>query len=227
MVENEVVEDGQVFYPGIIDQKTLSACLGTADQIMRGHTEPETAERYRRTKANLTAQMRAHPLSFDEWNARAASPTPDTTGVARSVDAEVTRILDGIYEHLLLSGVPEDRIDGAGCDSGDPLDFINAEITQAINYFQEDTAVPETEWRSLESAPRGRKILVAYRNPQKKWRRVCARYYEAGTLEGEFTERAEAGWFEECEGQETIFPVEYEPELWHELPPLPTSEERI
>lgn len=78
-MENEVTEEsGEVFYPGIIDQKTLSACLGTADQIIRGHSERETIERYRRTKAKITAQMRAHPLSFDEWNARAASPlTPE------------------------------------------------------------------------------------------------------------------------------------------------------
>ena len=27
--------EGDVFYPGIVDQKTLSACLGTAEQIIR------------------------------------------------------------------------------------------------------------------------------------------------------------------------------------------------
>lgn len=60
--------EGAVFYPGIVDQKTLAACLETAEQIMRDPRDDRIA-RFRHTRANLIAQVKAHPLSFDEWNA--------------------------------------------------------------------------------------------------------------------------------------------------------------
>lgn len=50
--------------------------------------------------------------------------------------SEVDRLVDGIRDHLISLGVPADGIDGAGCDSGDPLDFTKAEITQAFSYFE-------------------------------------------------------------------------------------------
>jgi len=51
---------------------------------------------------------------------------------------EIDRLVDGIRDHLILQfDVPADRIDGAGCDSGDPLDFTKAEITQAFSYLED------------------------------------------------------------------------------------------
>lgn len=50
---------------------------------------------------------------------------------------EIDRMVDGIRNHLIALGAPADRIDGAGCDSGDPLDFTTAEITQAFSYFED------------------------------------------------------------------------------------------
>lgn len=64
----ELNADGSVFYPGIVDQKILLACLTTADLIIRD-PRPDRIERFRRTKAKLIAQVKARPLSFDEWNA--------------------------------------------------------------------------------------------------------------------------------------------------------------
>lgn len=60
-------DDAKVFYPGIVDQKTLAACLGTAEQVIRNPRNDGIA-RFHRTKAKLIAQVKAHPMSFDEWN---------------------------------------------------------------------------------------------------------------------------------------------------------------
>jgi hypothetical protein len=50
--------------------------------------------------------------------------------------SEIRRWQDGIRDHLIKQfDVPDGRIDGAGCDSGDPLDFTLAEITQGIGYL--------------------------------------------------------------------------------------------
>jgi hypothetical protein len=52
-------------------------------------------------------------------------------------DDEIRRMQNGVRDHLILLGVPDSRIDGAGCDSGDPLDFTKAEISQAFNFFED------------------------------------------------------------------------------------------
>jgi hypothetical protein len=36
---------------------------------------------------------------------------------------------------MISMGVPDDLIDGAGCDSGDPLDFTLAEVGQGVGFF--------------------------------------------------------------------------------------------
>lgn len=74
-------------------------------------------------------------------------------------DNELRRWQDGIRDHLIKQfDVPADRIDGAGADSGDPLDFTLAEITQGIGYLIDDrpplsAAISEVEkmrdsWRA-------------------------------------------------------------------------------
>jgi hypothetical protein len=57
---------------------------------------------------------------------------------------EIDRLVDGIRDHLISLGAPADRIDGAGCDSGDPLDFTTAEITQAFGYFEDQRPAPRS-----------------------------------------------------------------------------------
>ena len=83
-------------------------------------------------------------------------------------------------------------------------------------------------WQPIESAPKGRKVLVAYRNALGNWRRVCAHYYPDNTLENDpdisDDEFAAAGWYETCEASDHTYPVEREPERWCELPPAPTTE---
>lgn len=58
--------------------------------------------------------------------------------------SEIDRLVDGVRDHLISLGVPADRIDGAGCDSGDPLDFMQAEITQAFNYLEDQRPAPRS-----------------------------------------------------------------------------------
>jgi hypothetical protein len=69
-----------------------------------------------------------------------------------------------------------------------------------------------TGWQPIETAPRNRVVLVAYKNCAGKWRRVRASYYDKGQL---------PGWYEECETAEYIQPTDEPPMLWHPLPKLP------
>lgn len=52
-----------------------------------------------------------------------------------AVDNELRRWQDGIRDKLIDLGAPDWKIDGAGCDSGDPLDFTLAEVGQGVGYF--------------------------------------------------------------------------------------------
>jgi ribA/ribD-fused uncharacterized protein len=94
-------------------------------------------------------------------------------------------------------------------------------------------AVQQDGWMPIESAPKNRKVLVAYKNSLGKWRRVMASYAtaadieEAGEDSGYGDTGAKPGWYEECESQKTIMPVEGEPELWHELPPIDAAADHI
>jgi hypothetical protein len=51
------------------------------------------------------------------------------------VDKELSRWQDAIRDKLINLGAPDWKIDGAGCDSGDPLDFTLAEVGQGAGYF--------------------------------------------------------------------------------------------
>ena len=57
------------------------------------------------------------------------------TAVEGEVEQETLRWQDGIRDKLISLGVPDNLIDGAGCDSGDPLDFTLAEISQGVAFF--------------------------------------------------------------------------------------------
>jgi hypothetical protein len=59
------------------------------------------------------------------------------------VDKELRRWQDAIRDKMIDMGVPDSLIDGAGCDSGDPLDFTLAEVGQGVGYFLDQLeAVP-------------------------------------------------------------------------------------
>lgn len=82
-------------------------------------------------------------------------------------------------------------------------------------------------WQPITSAPKGVKVLLAYRNNQNRWRRVLGRYWEAETLESEHEDSgwAEPGWYEATEAYEYLMPLEHDPVLWHPMPDIPTPKE--
>ena len=87
------------------------------------------------------------------------------------------------------------------------------------------------DWKPIETAPKGKKILAAYKNQLGNWRRIIARYYLPGTLEaGDDDESADEngyaqeGWYEETESHDTILRCDCEPTHWQELPTHPKEE---
>jgi len=84
------------------------------------------------------------------------------------------------------------------------------------------------EWIPIETAPKGRKVIVGYPNCLGNWRTIIARYYPAGTLELEdgfgdldYDGYAPEGWYEETETHETIRRTDEEPTHWMPLPEPP------
>ena len=80
-----------------------------------------------------------HQRIVKELEAQTCTGEHDGTVKECAFCAEIRRWQDGIRDHLIKQfDVPDGRIDGAGCDSGDPLDFTLAEITQGIGYLIDD-----------------------------------------------------------------------------------------
>lgn len=82
-------------------------------------------------------------------------------------------------------------------------------------------------WQSIETAPKNRKVLAAYRNPLGNWRIVTACYHtelpwsdDAGwDSESEFAPEA---WYEESDSQDSILPTASLPTHWQLLPAPPS-----
>ncbi len=96
-----------------------------------------------------------------------AATTAELVFEGRLEPDEIRRFQEGIRDHLIHLGVPDSRIDGAGCDSGDPLDFTKAVISQAFGYFEEAATTAQAEARAaafdeaIEIADAKLKILTA------------------------------------------------------------------
>lgn len=80
-------------------------------------------------------------------------------------------------------------------------------------------------WRPIETAPKGKKVLVGWRNPQGKWFTVTARFFEDGELEDEEGDPCRAGWYEESETHETLLLLGrgQTPTHWMPLPADPEA----
>ena len=81
----------------------------------------------------------ATQLAGAVWSAVDRKSVGDAVGhIERFVGREQARWQDAIRELLIeMSGASDDAIDGAGCDSGDPLDLTLTEIRQAFDYKAE------------------------------------------------------------------------------------------
>lgn len=124
--------------------------------------------------------------------------------------APAAKIADDIYRLANYAGVCYIEI----------WELIAKAAQAAVNAEQ------AAEWQPIETAPKGIKIFVAYRNAAGKWRRVMASYYGQAELESIDPESedgyAPAGWYEECETQDDIRRTDEDPELWMSLPALPS-----
>ena len=67
-------------------------------------------------------------------------------------DKELRRWQDAIRDKLIDLGAPDHLIDGAGCDSGDPLDFTLAEVGQGAGYFADEAESLRTALRQAHNA---------------------------------------------------------------------------
>jgi len=68
-------------------------------------------------------------------------------------DEEIGRWQKEIYALLIKESGASHKIDGAFCDSGDPLDFTLLEISQALDYLKDQVLI----WHetSIITAPHG------------------------------------------------------------------------
>lgn len=112
-----------------------------------------------------------------------------------------------------------------------------ADVDRFAAYFNGNTISPrptstqaaaEPEgWQPIDTAPKGVKILVAYKNSLGNWRRVLARWYGEDELESCDSDNesgfAPAGWYEESETQEDIRVTDESPEFWHTIPAPPST----
>ena len=83
------------------------------------------------------------------------------------------------------------------------------------------------EWQPIETAPKNRKLLVAYPNVLGNWRIVTACYHTQLPWSEECDppvdagDYAPAGWYEESDSHETILPTTEKPTHWMPLPKAP------
>jgi hypothetical protein len=82
-----------------------------------------------------------------------------------------------------------------------------------------------SEWKTIESAPKNQKVLVAYRNELNNWRIVTACYHTQLDWSDEYDdieqEYAPEDWYEENETVEVIYPCAGAPTHWQPLPEPP------
>ena len=106
---------------------------------------------------------------------------------------------------------------------------VGSTVARQDHHEQHLNMVPEgwklVAWQPIETAPKGRIVLVHYKNRLGNGRTMRARYYPEDTLESDTTESgwADEGWYEESEAYEYMMPLDGDPTHWMPLPPPPGS----
>ena len=111
---------------------------------------------------------------------------------------------------------------------GTLFDYLasEAEALRAALAEQPAEQEPKTQgWQPIETAPKGRVLLVYYKNSLGNGRTMRARHYLPETLESDTTESgwADEGWYEESEAYEYLMPLEHDPTHWMPLPAGPDT----
>lgn len=142
------------------------------------------------------------------------------------------RYRDG--EVALALKIADIVLDRPYCDPDDDSAVLARHLTRAFEKLDQAVAVLERlqagrdgQWRDIATAPKNKKVLVAYRNALGKWRIVTACYHtqlpwsdeEAGLHEAEY---APEGWYEESDSSETIYRTSSPPTHWRHLPAPPS-----
>ncbi len=100
-----------------------------------------------------------------------------------------------------------------------------AGITRRPKGWSKEDEPEPVAWQPIDTAPKGKIVLVHYKNRLGNGRTMRARYYLPETLESDESESgwADEGWYEESEAYEYLMPLEGEPTHWMPLPPAPDA----
>jgi hypothetical protein len=86
-----------------------------------------------------------------------------------------------------------------------------------------------SNWQPIETAPRGQKVILFYRNRAGKARTVMGRFHKKGEVPDEFDDAEEpspAGWYEDTGTHEDVYLTDCPPTHWMPLPDPPNTDER-
>ena len=100
-----------------------------------------------------------------------------------------------------------------------------AGITRRPKGWSKEDEPEPVAWQPIDTAPKGKIVLVHYKNRLGNGRTMRAQYYLPETLESDESESgwADEGWYEESEAYEYLMPLEGEPTHWMPLPPAPDA----
>jgi hypothetical protein len=103
--------------------------------------------------------------------------------------------------------------------------ILSANMLRRIYEAMSAVDLRHGEWMPIETAPKGRIVLVYYKNRLGNGRTMRARYYQPETLDSDTTDSgwADEGWYEESEAYEYLMPLDGEPTHWAPLPPAPEA----
>lgn len=129
-----------------------------------------------------------------------------------------------MYTSYLFEWPIEEDTDTDPGHSAIPLVAGTYEPT-STGYSYDDQPCSGMAWQPIETAPKGRIVLVHYKNRLGNGRTMRARYYLEDTLDSDTTESgwADEGWYEESEAYEYLMPLDGDPTHWMPLPPPPGS----
>lgn len=158
----------------------------------------------------MDAVFKRFQMGRCEWNVLLrAAPEPDVEPVAEVRWA--ADVPNSIIELRLTGNVPPP---------------VGTKLYAAPQPAKPADQEPETQgWQPIETAPKGRIVLVYYKNSLGNGRTMRARYYLPETLESDTTESgwADEGWYEESEAYEYLMPLEHDPTHWMPLPAGPDT----